>query len=323
MPSAAVAVIALLLAGCTGAPTVTETRTAPPRPAPMAAEQVRAVDGCALISAYVLRRVFFHDGPGELHLGISADAAGCDVFLSDEGVPSAEPVYRISPASWPTAKQWSEVTGGGRTSHQGGGWLIVGSDTDAQELSGYSPRGIGFTVVPLEPSPGDLDVRRETAIMSMLLTRLDRGALPSIPWTRGTLLDRDVCAAAKTAGLAQALEDPKSGPLVAATPDARTCEEQTSDGENPRLRVSAGLVRGLDTIGGAETATIAGHAAVQQQDGATCRVTIAFPGDPALESRFAEGSARTTALTVTALRPCASVVAAVEPLVAELDRPES
>jgi len=329
--------VGLAFAGCAGGPTPTAatTYTVPARPEPLASEDVRSVDGCALISAHVLQRVFFHEGPGELHLGMAPDVAGCDVFMSDAGADPAgagpvDLVYRISPTAWPTAKEWPQVTGGERTSHEGGGWLVVGPDNDAQELYAYLPHalgygyagGMGYKVVALKPSPGDVDVRREKAIMSLLLTEASHGSLVTIPWSRGNLLMRDICAAAKTSGLAQALGLTKPRPLVAVSPDARTCEEQATDGDDPRFTVSAGLVTGLDTGAGAVAATVAGHTAVQRQDGKACRVTIAFPGDPALEPRVAEGSPRTTALTVTAQRPCAEVAAVAEPLVAELDRPE-
>lgn len=328
-----IAVAGLLLSGCAAGatPSATASHTPPPRPEALASEQVRAVDGCALISAYVLQRVFFHDGPGDLHLGIAADVGGCDVFMADAGAGPAEPVYRISLAAWPTAKQWPEVTGGARTSKEGGGWLVVGTDSDAQEMYGYiprslgdgsAPRGVGYKVVALKPSAGDLDVRRETAIMSMILVEASHGALPTIPWSHGNLLTRDICAAAKTAGLAQALglTDPEPRPLVVMSPDARSCAEKATGGDSPRFQVSAGLVNALDTGTGAESATIGGHQASLMQEGSICRVTIAYPGDSAVVSRVADGGARTTALTVTAGRPCAQVVAAAEPFVALLDR---
>jgi len=209
--------------------------------------------------------------------------------------------------------------------------VCVVDNRDAQEMYGYIPRslgygspsrGVGYKVVALKPSPGDLDVRRERAIMSMLLVQASHGALPTIPWSSGNLLARDICAAAKTAGFAQTLglTDPKPRPIVAVSPDARACEEKSTGDDAPRFQTSAGLVHGLDTGNGAEAATVGGHAATLKQDGTACRAAVAFPGDPALESRFADGSARTTALTVTAQRPCAQVVAAAESLVAELDR---
>lgn len=320
----AVALASLLLVGCTGepAPTATSRHTVPPRPDPLTSEQVRTVDACGLISAYALQRVFFHDGPGDLQVGIAADVSGCEIFVPEAGVELSTPTYRISLTDWPTAEQWPEVTGGERTSREGGGWLVVGPPSDAQEVFGYTARGFGYRVLALKPAPGDLDVRRERAIMSMLLQEASRGSLPTIPWTGGNLLSRDICAAAKTAGLAQTLglTDPKSRPVVAASPDARACAEKATGSNDSRFQVSAGLVGGLDTGGGAEAETIAGHAAVQKQDGPICRVTIEFPGDQALETRFTEGGARTTALTVIAQRPCAEVVAAAGPLVEELDR---
>lgn len=318
LSGAATIVAASLLAACTADPPVPK-RTTPPQPPAMSSESARALDVCGLIPEGVLGMTF--QAEGAVTTGIGTAPGGCDVTITAPG-SGARSAYTIVPIAWPGAAEWSRIAGGPRSSAQGGGWLVVGAqDQPPQTAVAYTKRGIAYRITAANPGAGDRDVRREQAILSLLLTSAAKTSVPEITWSRGALLAEDLCAAATAAGFPQrlGLADPEPRPLAATSPDARSCTEKAADGKNPRFQVHAALVNGLDTAGGAQKASIGGHEAVQTWDGRMCRTTIAFPDDPALTGRVAPGGPHTTALSVTVERPCAQVADAAAALVEQLD----
>ncbi|MGN8026586.1 hypothetical protein [Microbacterium sp. 22242] len=315
----------LLLAGCTGtSPAPAPTHSVLPQPKAMSAQQIRSLDVCALIAQSQLSWSLVAVGEVTATRSITSDPAGCAVFIPEQSADDRLPAYAVSLTSWPTARDWAAITAPDRPRLLvDGGVLVSGVVSGAATATVYTDIGVAYRIVALQPTTTDIDRDKELAILRLVARVAAEPPLPTIPWAKGDLLTKDICAAAKAAGLPRSLglSDPKAGPLVVDSPDARSCSEKRQNAaDSPRFQVSSGLADGLDTRGNAETATIAGHSAVQKWDGKTCRLTIAFPGDPALDDRFTDTSSRTTALFMTAERPCSEVAKDADLLIMELDK---